>query len=84
MAAQHRAHIPRAGAAVTDPRRVRHPAKPGLPEATGLPTRPRAAVVGGGIAGLSAAAAQAAQEESPDQDWITWLIGIAAESHGMR
>ena len=32
----------------------------------------------------SAAAAQAAQEESPDQDWITWLIGIAAESHGMR
>lgn len=44
---------------MTDPRRVRHPANPGLPEATGLPTRPRAAVIGGGIAGLSAAAALA-------------------------
>lgn len=32
----------------------------------------------------SAAATGAAQEESPDQEWVTWLIGIAAESHGMR
>lgn len=31
-----------------------------------------------------AAASQAAQEETPDQEWVTWLIGIAAESHGMR
>lgn len=44
---------------MTDPRRVRHPAKPGLPTATGLPTRPRAAVIGGGIAGLAAATALA-------------------------
>ncbi|MFB1294998.1 FAD-dependent oxidoreductase [Mycobacterium sp. pW049] len=42
---------------MTDPRRVRHPAKPGLPTAAGLPTRPRVAVIGGGIAGLSAATA---------------------------
>ena len=32
----------------------------------------------------SAAATGAAQEESPDQEWVTWLIGIAAESHGMH
>lgn len=38
-----------------DPRRVVHPAFPGRPDATSLTTRPRAVVVGGGIAGLTAA-----------------------------
>jgi isorenieratene synthase len=40
---------------VTDPRRVTHPAPGGLPDASGMPVRPRAVVVGGGIAGLAAA-----------------------------
>jgi carotenoid phi-ring synthase / carotenoid chi-ring synthase len=40
---------------VTDPRRVIHPARAGLPDASGIPVRPRAVVVGGGIAGLAAA-----------------------------
>ncbi|MCB0925246.1 MAG: FAD-dependent oxidoreductase [Mycobacterium sp.] len=38
-----------------DPRAVVHPGAPGLPDATGLPHRPRVVVVGGGIAGLAAA-----------------------------
>ncbi|MDZ7882240.1 MAG: FAD-dependent oxidoreductase [Mycobacterium sp.] len=44
---------------MTDTRRVLHPAAPGLPHAAALPDRPTVAVVGGGIAGLSAAAALA-------------------------
>jgi carotenoid phi-ring synthase / carotenoid chi-ring synthase len=40
---------------VTDPRRARHPASPGLPDAGALVSRPRVVVVGGGIAGLAAA-----------------------------
>lgn len=40
---------------MTDPRRVTHPAPPGLPNADALPSRPRAVVVGAGIAGLAAA-----------------------------
>lgn len=38
-----------------DPRRVVHPGPPGRRDAAGLPDRPRVVVVGGGIAGLSAA-----------------------------
>jgi isorenieratene synthase len=38
-----------------DPRRVVHPAPAGRPDAASLETRPRAVVVGGGIAGLTAA-----------------------------
>ncbi|TFV56296.1 FAD-dependent oxidoreductase [Mycobacterium sp. PS03-16] len=38
-----------------DPRRVVHPAPTGLPDAARLPRRPRAVVVGAGIAGLTAA-----------------------------
>ncbi|MFY2858681.1 hydroxysqualene dehydroxylase [Mycobacterium sp. THU-M104] len=40
---------------MTDRRRHLHPARPGLPDASGLPSRPRAVVVGAGIAGLTAA-----------------------------
>lgn len=40
---------------MTDPRRVHHPAAPGLPSAAALPSRPTVAVVGAGIAGLTAA-----------------------------
>lgn len=43
----------------TDRRRHRHPAPPGLPDATALSFRPRAVVVGAGIAGLTAATALA-------------------------
>jgi carotenoid phi-ring synthase / carotenoid chi-ring synthase len=44
---------------MTDPRRVHHPAAPGLPSATSLPARPTVAVIGAGVAGLTAAAALA-------------------------
>ncbi|MBV9320835.1 MAG: FAD-dependent oxidoreductase [Mycobacterium sp.] len=40
---------------MTDRRRQTHPALPGLPNADLLSSRPRAVVVGGGIAGLTAA-----------------------------
>jgi len=39
-----------------DPRRVTHPAPPGLPHARALPQTPHAVVIGAGIAGLAAAA----------------------------
>jgi carotenoid phi-ring synthase / carotenoid chi-ring synthase len=42
-----------------DRRRVRHPAPAGLPDASLMLRRPRAVVVGGGIAGLTAAVALA-------------------------
>ena len=38
-----------------DPRRVTHPACPGLPDAGLLRSRPHAVVIGAGIAGLAAA-----------------------------
>jgi carotenoid phi-ring synthase / carotenoid chi-ring synthase len=41
---------------MTDARRATHPAPPGLPHADALTRKPRVVVVGGGIAGLSAAA----------------------------
>ncbi|PRC43840.1 isorenieratene synthase, partial [Mycobacterium sp. ITM-2017-0098] len=44
---------------MTDPRRVRHPASSGFPSAAELPTTPRVAVIGAGIAGLAAATALA-------------------------
>jgi carotenoid phi-ring synthase / carotenoid chi-ring synthase len=40
---------------MTDRRRQLHPAPPGLPDANALSWRPRVVVVGGGIAGLTAA-----------------------------
>jgi isorenieratene synthase len=42
---------------VTDPRRVCHPASPGLVSAAELTATPRVAVIGAGIAGLAAATA---------------------------
>ena len=44
---------------MTDPRRVRHAAAPGVHGAEMLAAQPRVAVVGGGIAGLAAASALA-------------------------
>jgi carotenoid phi-ring synthase / carotenoid chi-ring synthase len=44
---------------MTDRRRQIHRAPPGLPDARALPSRPRAVVVGAGIAGLTAATALA-------------------------
>jgi isorenieratene synthase len=41
---------------MNDPRRVTHPGSPGLPHARALPVVPHVVVVGGGIAGLAAAA----------------------------
>ena len=41
---------------MTDPRRVTHPAPPGLPDAGALARTPHVVVVGAGIAGLAAAA----------------------------
>ncbi|MCG5434479.1 FAD-dependent oxidoreductase [Mycobacterium sp. MYCO198283] len=48
-----------AAARIRDARRVLHPGPVGLPDAGRLPARPRAVVVGGGIAGLAAATALA-------------------------
>lgn len=44
---------------MTDRRRVLHPAAPGLPDAGTLSPRPTVAVIGAGVAGLTAAAALA-------------------------
>ncbi len=49
-----------------DPRRVTHPAPRGLPDAGQLPTVPHVVVVGGGIAGLAAAAGLAERGVSVD------------------
>src|SRR5690606_28335296 len=46
------------GSTLTDPRRVHHPAPPGLPDARGLARRPHVVVAGAGIAGLASAAAR--------------------------
>lgn len=51
---------------MTDPRRVTHPAAPGSPDAAALPERPRAVVVGAGIAGLAAATGLAERGVSVD------------------
>ena len=48
LATQHRAHVPRGGAAMTDPRRASHPAPPGLPDAGALANTPHVVVVGCG------------------------------------
>jgi isorenieratene synthase len=44
---------------MTDRRRQRHPAQQGVADARALPAQPRAVVIGGGIAGLTAATALA-------------------------
>ncbi|VEG57595.1 amine oxidase [Mycolicibacterium aurum] len=69
---------------MSDPRRVRHPAAPGLPHATALPTTPRVAVIGAGIAGLAAATALAergvAVELFERQDYLGGRVGGWAEN----
>jgi isorenieratene synthase len=45
---------------------VTHPAPGGVPDASWLPVRPRAVVVGGGIAGLAAATGLAERGVSVD------------------
>jgi carotenoid phi-ring synthase / carotenoid chi-ring synthase len=49
-----------------DPRRVTHPARPGLPDAGLLKSRPHAVVIGAGIAGLAAATGLAERGVSVD------------------
>lgn len=49
-----------------DPRRIRHRAPPGLPDAALLPARPHVVVVGAGIAGLAAATGLAERGVSVD------------------
>jgi carotenoid phi-ring synthase / carotenoid chi-ring synthase len=51
---------------MTDPRRVTHAASTGVPDAAALPDRPRAVVVGAGIAGLAAATGLAERGVSVD------------------
>ena len=62
-----------------DPRRVTHPARPGLPSAEGLPSRPHAVVVGAGIAGLAAATGLAERGVSVDvlerEDYLGGRVG---------
>ncbi|MCV7150851.1 FAD-dependent oxidoreductase [Mycolicibacterium pyrenivorans] len=62
-----------------DSRRVLHPAAPGLPDAAALPTRPRAVVIGAGIAGLAAAAALAERGVAVDliekQNYLGGRVG---------
>ncbi|MEY8017325.1 hydroxysqualene dehydroxylase [Mycobacterium servetii] len=64
---------------MTDRRRQIHPARPGLPDASGLPSRPRAVVVGAGIAGLTAATGLAERGVAVDlverQEYLGGRVG---------
>ena len=64
---------------MTDRRRRTHPAPPGLPDCSWLSSRPRVAVVGGGIAGLAAATGLAergvAVELVEAQDYLGGRVG---------
>jgi carotenoid phi-ring synthase / carotenoid chi-ring synthase len=68
---------------MSDPRRVRHPASPGLPGAAELPVTPRVAVIGAGIAGLAAATAIAERGVTVDlferHDYLGGRVGGWAE-----
>ncbi|MCV7099700.1 FAD-dependent oxidoreductase [Mycobacterium palustre] len=69
----------------TDRRRRLHPAPPGLPDAGALASRPRAVVVGGGIAGLTAATALADRGVAVDvverQNHLGGRVGGWTEHH---
>ncbi|MCI4675323.1 FAD-dependent oxidoreductase [Candidatus Mycolicibacterium alkanivorans] len=62
-----------------DPRRVSHPAPSGLPHANALPNTPHVVVIGGGIAGLAAAAGLAERGVSVDilerQNYLGGRVG---------
>jgi carotenoid phi-ring synthase / carotenoid chi-ring synthase len=64
---------------MTDRRRHIHPATPGLPNAGALSSRPRAVVVGAGIAGLTAATALAERGVAVDvverEDYLGGRVG---------
>ncbi|OBG40674.1 FAD-dependent oxidoreductase [Mycobacterium sp. E3198] len=70
---------------MTDRRRRIHPATPGLPDAGALPSRPRAVVVGAGIAGLTAATALAERGVAVDllerEAYLGGRVGGWTEHH---
>jgi isorenieratene synthase len=70
---------------MTDRRRRIHPATPGLPDAGALSSRPRAVVVGAGIAGLAAATALAERGVAVDlverEDYLGGRVGGWTEHH---
>jgi isorenieratene synthase len=69
----------------TDRRRHIHPAPPGLPDAGALSSRPRVVVIGGGIAGLTAATALAERGIAVDvverEDYLGGRVGGWADHH---
>ena len=71
---------------MTDRRRQIHPARPGLPDASGLGSRPRAVVVGAGIAGLAAATGLAERGVAVDlverQQYLGGRVGGWTEHDG--
>ena len=70
-----------------DPRRVSHPAPPGLPHANALPNTPHVVVVGGGIAGLAAATGLAERGVSVEilerQDYLGGRVGGWTDTAGL-
>jgi len=70
---------------MTDRRRHIHPSSPGLPSASALSSRPRAVVVGAGIAGLAAATGLAERGIAVDvverQDYLGGRVGGWTEHH---
>lgn len=70
---------------MTDRRRCIHPAAPGLSDAGALSSRPRAVVVGAGIAGLTAATALAERGVAVDlverEDYLGGRVGGWTERH---
>lgn len=71
---------------MTDRRRRTHPALPGLPSAEALSARPRAVVVGAGIAGLAAATGLAERGISVDvierEDYLGGRVGAWTDQDG--
>src|ERR1700728_458749 len=80
-----RAHLPRGCAVTTDRRRRTFPAPPALHSATALASRPRAVVVGAGIAGLAAATGLAERGISVDvierEEYLGGRVGAWTEQY---